>query len=75
MLYDGLYHVQGADRVDLIPGGTEVKVNASNVYDYVRKYADYRMVKAVSKPLEVNRCFVQFFFVSLIVSDAPFELS
>jgi len=40
--------------VDLIPGGSEVAVNASNVHDYVRTYAEYRMVKAVSKPLEVS---------------------
>lgn len=48
------YHAQGGDHVDLIPGGSEMKVNSSNVYDYVRKYADYRLVKAVSKPLEVT---------------------
>jgi len=39
--------------MDLIPGGSEVAVNSSNVHDYVRKYAEYRMVKAVVKPLEV----------------------
>jgi len=40
--------------VDLIPGGSEVSVNSSNVHDYVRKYAEYRMIKAVGKPLEVR---------------------
>ena len=46
--------VQGGDHIDLMPGGSEVKVISSNVHDYVRKYAEYRMVKAVSKPLEVD---------------------
>lgn len=45
--------VQGCEHVELIPGGSEVAVNVSNVHDYVRKYAEYRMVKAVNKPLEV----------------------
>ena len=52
--------VQGCEHVDLIPGGSEIAVNASNVHDYVRKYAEYRMVKAVSKPLEVDMWFQIF---------------
>ena len=52
--------VQGAEHIDLIPGGSEVAVNSSNVHDYVRKYAEYRMVKAVSKPLEVGTLFTEF---------------
>ncbi len=45
---------QGGDQIDLIPNGAETEVNASNVHDYVRKYAEYRMVKQVEKPLEVS---------------------
>jgi len=36
-----------------MPYGVDIEVNASNIHDYVRKYADYRMVKIVSKALEV----------------------
>jgi len=53
--------VQGSDHIDLLPGGSEIKVNASNIHDYVRKYAEYRMVKVVNKPLEV-----MYFLLSLI---------
>lgn len=35
-------------------GGREIEVTASNVYDYVRKYAKYRMVKAQEKAIEVS---------------------
>ena len=49
-----MFCVQGCEHVELIPGGSEVAVNLSNVHDYVRKYAEYRMVKAVHKPLEVR---------------------
>jgi len=45
--------MQGSEHVELVPGGSEVAVSLSNVHDYVRKYAMYRMVKAVSQPLEV----------------------
>jgi E3 ubiquitin-protein ligase EDD1 len=43
---------EGAEHVDLMPGGADVEVNTTNVHDYVRKYAEYRTVRAVSKPLE-----------------------
>jgi len=49
---------QGCEHVDLIPGGSELAVNSSNVHDYVRKYAMYRMVKAISQPLEVSTLFL-----------------
>lgn len=44
---------QGGEHVELIPGGNEVEVNASNVADYVRKYAELRLVKIIEKPLTV----------------------
>ena len=44
---------EGGDQVDLVPGGSSIEVTTSNVHDYVRKYAEYRMVKACEKALEV----------------------
>ena len=38
--------------MELIPGGADTEVNSSNVYDYIRKYAQYRMVKVADKALE-----------------------
>ena len=40
--------------MELIPGGADTEVNASNVHDYVRKYAEYRMVTSAEKALEVS---------------------
>lgn len=39
----------------MIPHGRDVEVTASNVYDYVRKYADYRMVKSQEKAIDVSQ--------------------
>ncbi len=49
---------QGGDQMELIPGGADIEVNATNVHDYVRKYAEYRMVKSAEKALEVNITFL-----------------
>ncbi|XP_046667814.1 E3 ubiquitin-protein ligase UBR5 isoform X3 [Homalodisca vitripennis] len=46
---------EGGGSLELIPGGRDVEVTASNVYDYVRKYAEYRMYKAQQKSLEAIR--------------------
>uniref|UniRef100_A0A1B6DHC7 HECT-type E3 ubiquitin transferase n=1 Tax=Clastoptera arizonana TaxID=38151 RepID=A0A1B6DHC7_9HEMI len=43
---------EGGGTMDLIPGGRDIEVTAVNVYDYVRRYAEYRMLKAQSKALE-----------------------
>ncbi|RXG73696.1 E3 ubiquitin-protein ligase HACE1 [Armadillidium vulgare] len=43
---------EAGGNVELVPGGRGVEVNASNVYDYVRKYAEYRMVKCQEKALQ-----------------------
>lgn len=44
---------EGGGAVELMPGGREIEVTAANVYDYVRKYAKYRMIKAQEKAIEV----------------------
>lgn len=44
---------EGGGCVELVPGGRELEVTALNVYDYVRKYAQQRMVISQEKALEV----------------------
>ncbi|OQR77876.1 E3 ubiquitin-protein ligase UBR5-like [Tropilaelaps mercedesae] len=46
---------EGGDTVELIPDGRIVHVTAHNVYDYVRRYAEYRMVKSQERALEALR--------------------
>lgn len=38
-----------------MPNGRDVEVTASNVYDYVRKYAEVRMIKVQDKALHAMR--------------------
>jgi len=40
---------------ELIPGGSEVPVTPQNIYCYIRKYAQYKMVKSCEKALEQLR--------------------
>ncbi|XP_063710070.1 E3 ubiquitin-protein ligase hyd isoform X2 [Culicoides brevitarsis] len=46
---------EGGGTVELVPGGRDIQVQDSNVYDYVRKYAEYRMIKTQEKSLEAIR--------------------
>jgi len=41
--------------VELIPGGRGIEVGKSNIYDYVRKYSEYRMVRSQQKALDELR--------------------
>ena len=43
---------EGSGSVDLIPNGKDVEVTSQNIYSYVRRYAQYRMVKAHAKAIE-----------------------
>lgn len=43
---------EGGETVELIAGGADIEVNAQNVHDYVRRYAEYRMVKVAEKALK-----------------------
>lgn len=38
-----------------MPNGRDIEVSGSNVYDYVRKYAEVRMIKVQEKALEAMR--------------------
>lgn len=46
---------EGGGTMELMPGGKDIEVTSSNVYDYVRKYAKYRMIKVQEKSIEVNK--------------------
>lgn len=45
---------EGSGSVEIVPGGRDIQVNESNVFDYVRKYAEYRMIKTQEKALDVS---------------------
>lgn len=45
---------EGGGSVELIPGGRDILVNETNIYDYVRKYSEYRMLRSQEKALEVS---------------------
>ena len=40
--------------MELIPGGRDIDVTAQNVYDYIRRYAEYRMIRCQEKALDVS---------------------
>ncbi|KAG8042536.1 hypothetical protein G9C98_005170 [Cotesia typhae] len=46
---------EGGGSIDLVVSGRDVEVTASNVYDYVRRYAEVRMIKVQEKALEAMR--------------------
>lgn len=52
---------EGGGCVELVPGGREIEVTSLNVYDYVRKYAQHRMLLSQEKALEVTVCFFKFY--------------
>lgn len=43
---------EGGGSIELVTGGKDVEVTAQNVYDYIRKYAKYRMIKSQEKALD-----------------------
>ena len=47
---------EGGENVELMPGGSSVAVTTENVYDYVHKYAQLRMVHISEEPLQVSAC-------------------
>ncbi|KAL3890879.1 hypothetical protein ACJMK2_003152 [Sinanodonta woodiana] len=46
---------EGGEGVELIPGGSDIEVNAQNVHDYVRRYSEHRMIKVADKALKNMR--------------------
>ncbi|XP_062127292.1 E3 ubiquitin-protein ligase hyd [Drosophila sulfurigaster albostrigata] len=43
---------EGCGNRELIPGGRDVPVSSSNIFDYVRRYTEYRLIKSQEKALE-----------------------
>ncbi|KAG8192530.1 hypothetical protein JTE90_015165 [Oedothorax gibbosus] len=46
---------EGGGNVELVPGGRDIEVTAQNVYDYIRRYAEYRMIRSQEKALDALR--------------------
>jgi len=46
---------EGGGSIELVTNGRDIEVTGSNVYDYVRKYAEVRMIKVQEKALEAMR--------------------
>ncbi|CAL1688637.1 unnamed protein product [Lasius platythorax] len=46
---------EGGGSIELISNGRDMEVTANNVYDYVRKYAEVRMIKVQEKALHAMR--------------------
>lgn len=41
--------------MELLSGGVNVPVTPQNVYEYVRKYAEHRMLVVAEQPLHVSK--------------------
>ncbi|XP_058978714.1 E3 ubiquitin-protein ligase hyd isoform X2 [Musca domestica] len=46
---------EGGGSVELISGGRDIQVTAQNLFDYIRRYTEYRLIKAQEKALEAIR--------------------
>jgi len=51
---------EGCGNRELIPGGRDVPVTSSNIFEYIRRYTEYRLIKSQEKALEVR-------FASLVI--------
>lgn len=47
-------------QVELLSGGVNMPVTPINVYEYVRKYAEYRMLVVAEQPLHVSKILSNF---------------
>lgn len=59
---------EGGGSVELISGGRDIQVTAQNLFDYIRRYTEYRLIKAQEKALEVdvliNKCvYISYFCI------------
>ncbi|KAH8242648.1 hypothetical protein KR032_000861, partial [Drosophila birchii] len=43
---------EGCGNRELIPGGRDVAVTANNIFEYIRRYTEYRLIKSQEKALE-----------------------
>lgn len=44
---------EGGGSIELIPGGREIQVTTQNLFDYIKRYTEYRLIKTQDKALEV----------------------
>ncbi|KAL9891475.1 E3 ubiquitin-protein ligase hyd isoform X1 [Glossina fuscipes] len=47
-----LMREEGGGSVELISGGREIQVTSQNLFEYIRRYTEYRLIKAQEKALE-----------------------
>ena len=45
---------EGGGEVELVPNGAKYEVTPKNVFDFVRRYCEYRMRQCMEKPLRVS---------------------
>lgn len=45
---------EGCGNRELIPGGRDVPVTSNNIFEYIRRYTEYRLIKSQEKALEVK---------------------
>ncbi|KAL7740186.1 hypothetical protein ACLKA6_003892 [Drosophila palustris] len=43
---------EGCGNRELIPGGRDIPVTSSNIFEYIRRYTEYRLIKSQEKALE-----------------------
>ncbi|XP_030371392.1 E3 ubiquitin-protein ligase hyd isoform X3 [Scaptodrosophila lebanonensis] len=43
---------EGGGSRELIPGGRDIAVTSSNIFEYIRRYTEYRLIKSQEKALE-----------------------
>ncbi|XP_037950085.1 E3 ubiquitin-protein ligase hyd isoform X2 [Teleopsis dalmanni] len=43
---------EGGESIELVAGGREIQVTSNNIFDYVRRYTEYRLIKSQEKALE-----------------------
>ncbi|EDV98558.1 E3 ubiquitin-protein ligase hyd [Drosophila grimshawi] len=43
---------EGCGNRELIPGGRDVPVTSANIFEYIRRYTEYRLIKSQEKALE-----------------------
>ena len=54
---------EGGVSKELVSNGKQKTVTPDNIQDYVKRYAEYRMIKVAEKPLEVFQRFGIITFV------------
>lgn len=67
MLFDAVFFLV---QVELLSGGVNMPVTPLNVYEYVRKYAEHRMLVVAEQPLHVS--LTQIFYQTLTQSVSIF---